>query len=53
LRTAISAPLTSTDRVALDQIRAVDPQRLVRKPGTARAKAAQQVSSVLVEMFTR
>jgi mRNA interferase MazF len=69
LRTVIIAPLTSTERlyptrvsmtfqekrgqVALDQIRAVDQQRLVRKLGTAPAKAAQQVSSVLVEMFVR
>jgi mRNA interferase MazF len=69
LRTVIIAPLTSTERpyptrvsmtfqekrgqVALDRIRAVDQQRLVRKLGTAPAKAAQQVSSVLVEMFVR
>lgn len=69
LRTVIIAPLTSTERryptrvsikfqekrgqVALDRIRAVDRQRLVRKLGVAPAKAAQAVSSVLVEMFTR
>ncbi len=40
-------------QVALDQIRAIDRQRLVRKLGTASAKTAQAVSSVLVEMFTR
>ncbi len=40
-------------QVALDQLRAVDRQRLVRKLGVAPAKAAAQVSSVLVEMFTR
>lgn len=69
LRTVIVAPMTSTERsyparvsitfqrkrgqVALDQIRAVDRRRLVRKLGAAPAKAAQTVSSVLVEMFTR
>ena len=69
LRTVIVAPMTTTERsyptrvsiafqhkrgqVALDQIRAVDRKRLVRKLGMAPAKAAQAVSSVLVEMFTR
>jgi mRNA interferase MazF len=69
LRTVIIAPMTTTERpyptrvnimfqgkrgqVALDQIRAVDRQRLVRKLGTAPAKTARAVSSVLVEMFTR
>jgi mRNA interferase MazF len=69
LRTVIIAPLTATERpyptrvgitfqnkrgqVALDQIRAVDRQRLIRKLGAAPAKTAQAVSSVLVEMFTR
>ena len=69
LRTVIIAPLTSTEhryptrvgitfqgkrgQVALDQIRAMDQQRLVRKLGAAPAKTAQAVSSVLVEMFTR
>ncbi len=69
LRTVIIAPMTTTERpyptrvhitfqnqrgqVALDQIRAVDRQRLVRKIGTAAEKTAQAVSSVLVEMFTR
>ena len=69
LRTVIIAPMTTTKRpyptrvsitfkskhgqVALDQIQAVDRQRLVRKLGTAPAKTAQTVSSVLVEMFTR
>ena len=69
LRTVIIAPLTSTERryptrvsimfqekrgqVALDQLRAVDQQRLVRKLGAAPAKAARAVSSLLVEMFTR
>ena len=69
LRTIIIAPMTTTERsyptrvsiifqhkpgqVALDQIRAVDRQRLVHKLGVAPAKTAQAVSSVLVEMFTR
>lgn len=69
LHTVIIAPMTTTERsyptrvsiqfqrrhgqVALDQIRAVDRQRLVRKLGTAPAKTVQAVSSVLVEMFTR
>jgi len=69
LRTVIIAPMTTTERsyptrvgitfqnkhgqVALDQIRAVDRQRLVRKLGTASPKTAQSVSSVLVEMFAR
>ncbi len=69
LRTVIIAPMTTTERpyptrvsitfqnkrgqVALDQIRAVDRQRLVRKLGCAPAKTVQAVSSVLVEMFTR
>lgn len=69
LRTVIIAPMTTAERpyptrvgitfqrrrgqVALDQIRAVDRQRLVRKLGTAPAKTAQTVASVLVEMFTR
>jgi mRNA interferase MazF len=40
-------------QVALDQIRALDRQRLVRKLGVAPAKAAVDVSAVLVEMFSR
>lgn len=69
LRTVIIAPMTTTERpyptrvsmmfqnkrgqVALDQIRAVDRKRLVRKLGTAPTKTAQAVSAALVEMFTR
>ncbi len=69
LRTAIIAPMTTVTRpyptritvrfqgkrgqVALDQLRAVDRQRLVRKLGMVSANIARQVSSVLVEMFTR
>ena len=69
LRTAIVAPMTTTMRhyptrigltfqgksgqVALDQIRAIDHERLVRKLGTITPKTAQIVSRVLVEMFGR
>jgi mRNA interferase MazF len=69
LRTVIVAPMTRTERpyptrvgitfrhkrgqVALDQIRAVDRTRLVRKIGLAQPKTAQAASSVLVEMFSR
>ena len=68
LRTVIVAPMTTTERsyptrvrirfqnkqgqVALDQIRAVDRQRFVRRLGAVPARVAQAVSSVLVEMFT-
>jgi mRNA interferase MazF len=60
LRTVIIAPMTTADRpyptrvavtfrgkrgqVALDQMRAVDRQRLVRKLGTGSLKTAQSVS---------
>lgn len=69
LRTVIVAPMTTTDRpyptrvgltfqgksgqVALDQIRAIDHDRLVQRLGTISPKTAQTVSSVLVEMFGR
>ncbi len=69
LRTVIIAPMTTSARpyptrvrvtfqskrgqVALDQIRAVDQQRLVRRLGSVSAKTAQAVSAVLVEMFRR
>jgi mRNA interferase MazF len=69
LRTVIIAPMTTVERpyptrvgitfqgrrgqVALDQIRAVDRERLVRKLGSAPVKTVQAVSSVLVEMFSR
>jgi mRNA-degrading endonuclease toxin of MazEF toxin-antitoxin module len=39
--------------VALDQIRAVDRQRLVRRLGKVSAKTAQDVSATLLEMFAR
>jgi mRNA interferase MazF len=40
-------------QVALDQIRAVDRQRLVRRMGKASSATAQAVSGVLIEMFAR
>lgn len=68
LRTIIIAPMTKALRpypsrveitfqgkrgqVALDQIRAVDRQRLLRRLGRTNAVTSQAVSSVLVEMFT-
>ena len=39
--------------LALDQIRTVDRQRLVRKLGAIPAKTARSASTILVEMFTR
>jgi len=39
--------------VTLDQLRAVDRLRLVRRPGKVSANTALVVSSALVEMFTR
>jgi|SRR5271165_2587528 len=69
LRTVIIAPMTTTERpyptrvavkfqgkhgqVALDQLRAVDRQRLVRKLGRVSAVTAAAVSATLVEMFAR
>jgi mRNA interferase MazF len=69
LQTIIVAPMTTVVRpyptraavrfqkksgqVALDQLRAVDRQRLVRKLGDAGATAAEQSSNILVEMFRR
>ena len=69
LMTAIVAPMTTTERayptrvavtfqgkkgqVALDQLRAVDRQRLVRKLGTISPKTAVLVSATLAEMFAR
>jgi mRNA interferase MazF len=69
LQTVLVAPMTTTQRsyptrvnltfrnkagqVALDQLRAVDRQRLVRRLGVISTKAAGEVSSVLVEMFVR
>ena len=69
LQTVILAPMTTVTRpyptrvpvrfqgkrgqVALDQLRAVDRQRLVRKLGTVPATTAQAVSATLLEMFSR
>jgi mRNA interferase MazF len=69
LQTTLVAPMTTTQRnyptrvnlvfrgktgqVALDQLRAVDRQRLVRRLGAISARGASEVSTVLVEMFVR
>src|ERR1700682_5977365 len=69
LRTIIIAPMTTVTRpyptrvavrfhgkrgqVVLDQLRAIDRQRLVRRLGDISAKTAQEVSTTLVEMFAR
>lgn len=69
LRTVVIAPMTTVLRpyptrvvvrfqgkrghVALDQLRAVDRQRLVKMLGAVSAKTAQDVSATLLEMFTR
>jgi mRNA interferase MazF len=69
LRTVIVAPMTTSERryptrvpltfrgkpgeVALDQLRTVDRQRMLKKVGNISPSAAQAVSSVLVEMFAR
>ena len=69
LQTVLVAPMTTTQRnyptrlnltfrnksgqVALDQLRAVDRQRLVRRLGVVSSKTAREVSTLLVEMFVR
>jgi mRNA interferase MazF len=69
LRTIIVAPMTTVERpyptrvgltfdgrrgqVAVDQVRNVDHQRLVRKLGRVSSAAASAVSRVLIEMFSR
>ena len=69
LRTVLVAPMTTTLRnyptrvtvkflgktgqIALDQIRAIDRERLVRKLGTIPARVTQEISDVLPEMFAR
>jgi mRNA interferase MazF len=69
LQTVIVAPMTTTLRsyptrvslrfqgksgqAALDQLRAVDKQRLVRKLGTVSSSTATQIADVLLEMFSR
>ena len=69
LRTVIVAPLTTSERpyptrvpvvfqdkrgqVAVDQLRAVDRERLTRKLGKIPPKTARAISNLLVEMFVR
>jgi mRNA interferase MazF len=69
LQTALVAPMTTTLRnyptrvtvnlrgktgqIVLDQIRAVDRERLIRRLGVIPTKVAGGVSSVLREMFAR
>jgi mRNA interferase MazF len=69
LQTVIVAPMTTTLRpyptrvpvrfrgksgqAAMDQLRAVDRHRLVRKLGTVSPAVAQQAAAVLLEMFSR
>ena len=69
LQTVLVAPMTTTLRnyptrvnlvfrnkagqVALDQLRAIDRQRLVRRLGLVSTKTADRVSKVLIEMFVR
>jgi len=69
LQTVIIAPLTTVERpyptrvalifhgkrgqVALDQLRAVDRHRLVRKLGRIPSTTAERISTVLIEMFAR
>lgn len=69
LQTVMVAPMTTVTRpyptrvpvrfqgkrgqVALDQLRAVDRQRLVRKLGGISAGTAQTASATLLEMFSR
>lgn len=67
LNTVIIAPLTSTNKsypsrvncafdgksgqVALDQLRTVDKQRLVKKVGQMDTKTSKQICDILVELF--
>ena len=69
LHTLIVAPLTTSlrpyptrialrfqgksGRAALDQLRAIDRQRLVRRLGKVSQHIAEETSSVLLEMFAR
>ncbi len=69
LRTAIIAPMTTTARpypsrvtfvfqgrrgqVALDQLRAVDRERFIKRLGSISYRTGQMVSSVLTDMFAR
>src|SRR5579863_1511601 len=69
LQTTLVAPMTTTVRnyptrvnlvfrgkagqVALDQLRAINRQRLIRRVGVITSRAASEVSTVLVEIFAR
>lgn len=69
LQTVLVAPMTTTLRnyptrvmltfrgktgqIALDQLRAVDRERLIRRLGTIPPKATSEISTVLLEMFAR
>jgi mRNA interferase MazF len=69
LRTVIIAPMTTVVRsyptrvpirfkgrdgqIVLDQLRAIDRQRLVRKLGIVAPGTAQAASAILIEMFSR
>jgi len=69
LRTVIVAPMTAVvcsyptrvpirfkgkdGQIALDQLRAIDRQRLVRKLGAVAAGTAQAASAILIEIFSR
>jgi len=69
LQTVLVAPMTTavrgyptrvnlrfqnkTGQVALDQLRAIDRQRLVRRLGVVSSKTAHEISSLLLEMFAR
>ena len=69
LQTVIVAPMTTVKRsyptrvdvrfqgkrgqIALDQLRAIDRKRLVRRVGTIPANTAQAASDTLLEMFSR
>ena len=68
LKTVIIAPLTSTKRnypfragvtfqgkkgeIALDQMRAIDKTRLIKKLGTVHGSAASKIITILQEMFS-
>lgn len=69
LQTVIVAPMTTGNKsyptrvdvrfqgkrgqIALDQLRAIDRKRLVRRLGTISANTAQTASDTLLEMFSR
>ena len=69
LQTVIVAPMTTVNKsyptrvdvrfqgkrgqIALDQLRAIDRKRLVRRLGTISANTAQTASDTLLEMFSR